>query len=180
MWSHLKDVWVAAAFSDVLMRGKWTFQSWNAVKWGYVKRRHAAIERGKISSPDNVTSCLQNRNILDIPLKCHARLLMLSRAVSSFRIRMMFGRVLSSENKPPLRLCICNHPCISQILASTKPPFLEMLSLCLWQHPSKDGECLLGGSSEHSDTHDSLFSITDILQFKKQSSIEKEQAHILI
>lgn len=47
MWSHLEDVWVAAAFSYVLMRGKWTFQSWNAVKRGYVRRLHAAIEGGK-------------------------------------------------------------------------------------------------------------------------------------
>lgn len=46
------------------------------------KKTACSYWRGKISSPDNVTSCLQNTNILGISLKCHARFFMFSRAVS--------------------------------------------------------------------------------------------------
>lgn len=42
-------------------------------KKGLCKKALCSYWRGKISSPDNPTSCLQNTNVLGIALKCHAR-----------------------------------------------------------------------------------------------------------
>lgn len=112
-------------------------------KRGLCKKAACSYWRGKISSPDNVTSCLQNPKVLDITLKCHARFLMLSRAMSSLGSEWLFSRALSSGNEAfqgYTSEIASLLPKFQPSSLNTKTSCLGMLSLCSKQHPSSDGE----------------------------------------
>lgn len=66
-------------------------------KKGLCKKAACSYLWGKISSLDNVTSCLQNTNVLDIALKCRTRFFMLSRAASSLASKWFFESTVLGE-----------------------------------------------------------------------------------
>ena len=87
-------------------------------KKGLCKKAACSYWRGKISSADNVTSCLQNTNGLDIAPKCHARFFYAFQSSVRLGIGMIFLRALSSENETSLRLYVWNRQSVSQISTS--------------------------------------------------------------
>lgn len=138
MWSHLKDVWVAAAFSSVLMRGKWAFQSQNTAKRSYVKRLHAAIEGG-----ENILS--RQSDFLFTKHKCFGHHSEMPRKIFDvFQSSVQLGiRMIFWEHCPwRMRLLWGCTSGIENLFPKFQPPSLNtscLGMLCPQQRPPSDG-----------------------------------------